>query len=58
MIGDDIEKGLLPNDLSFFGKMVEKYMLSQFEKNSLNTKTNVQVKTANRTRFHTQFYFL
>ena len=23
MIGDDIEKGLLPNDLPFFGKMVE-----------------------------------
>ena len=23
MIGDDIEKGLLPNDIPFFGKMVE-----------------------------------
>ena len=35
MIGNDIEKGLLPNDLSFFGKMVENicyYNLKEFIK--------------------------
>ena len=37
--GNDIEKGLLPNDLSFFGKMVENicyYNLKEFIKYKKN----------------------
>ena len=48
MIGDDIEKGLLPNDLPFFGKMVENICYNNL-KEFINYKNNVLFKITFRT---------